>query len=310
MLDTVLRSTVWVQGWGHICAGIILLAVVGPLFSYTPAVISEQPAFVALLFGHLAMALMALARMVMAGNNPEERAKYRLTKGYWWACLFALVCHADYLTIFLFRQFKASTHDPNAADPSRAMEMEVAALRDMFLVPFGVTESAESLTSQFSAILQGGSKDAMNDPNMNILVRTQAAMMTNGGFLYWYQIFEGTNHLQITLGTLVYLLRPAPSKMTDTAVFWLYELGQVLQLVMYGPSYFWAITYMFMAAWFPSTVGMTVVPGMAVKGLATVFCLHHHLGYVVDQAATYQSGTAWGITWANKRDEPKAEKKL
>eukprot|EP01043_Picozoa_sp_COSAG02_P068475 COSAG02_NODE_11387_length_1733_cov_8.089351_2_plen_163_part_00 len=118
----------------------------------------------------------------------------------------------------------------------------------------------------------------------------------NGKLLFWFQIYEGTIHGMIIIGALLHLCK-VRGKWVETAIFWLYEMGMVLELITYGPSYFLTITVMLIGAFFPWSLGITsVIPGPSAQALAVVFCTHHHVGYCLDTWGTFQICQAWGLT--------------
>ncbi len=217
------------------------------------------------------------------GFGPAVQAR-RDTNQYWHSCLWALIQHTDYFIIFMCRNMWSDSN-PENAEPLRAMENEIATLNAMFLRPLGFTQDNLSLTQEFSKIMQDWSSNTGS-----------TTFFDNGKLLFWFQIYEGTIHGMIIVGSLLHLLK-AKGKWVETAIFWLYEMGMVLELITYGPSYFMTITVMLVGAFFPALLGIhSVVPGASAQALAVVFCTHHHVGYCLDTWGTFQICQAWGLT--------------
>ena len=99
----------------------------------------------------------------------------------------------------------------------------------------------------------------------------------NGELLFWFQIYEGIIHGLIIIGSLVHLFG-IQGKIAEKTVFWCYEVGMILELVTYGPAYFWVITIMLVGSFVPAAVGMSFTVGPSVRAMATIFCTHHHVG--------------------------------
>eukprot|EP00416_Gambierdiscus_australes_P026763 CAMPEP_0171081344 /NCGR_PEP_ID=MMETSP0766_2-20121228/16435_1 /TAXON_ID=439317 /ORGANISM="Gambierdiscus australes, Strain CAWD 149" /LENGTH=314 /DNA_ID=CAMNT_0011538639 /DNA_START=51 /DNA_END=995 /DNA_ORIENTATION=+ len=286
----------WMQGWCHLLAAVIL-----PIYYYGEVFKIDTCA--CQFFGHFALTVAACAviRRVGAfcGDNCMQVVARRATSQYWHACLWAVFQHTDYSIIFMFRNFKSSG-SPETASPVRAMENEVPTLNRLFLLPLGFTQDDASLTAEFGRILEEFAG-----------VSGTSVLIANGSLIFWYQLYEGIIHIAITFGALVFLFRKCfrnDSKIPEFFVFWFYEMGMLLELVTYGPSYFWTISAMFLGAFFPSLyIKTALVIGPSVKALATLFCLHHHVGYCLDTWGTYQIMQAWCLTASGPREVVQAE---
>lgn len=290
--STMFADAMWTQAWAHGGAVFAHIVFYGTGLYYGLDTCTYQGV------AHLALAVLTLKWIQAYGTRDPVTGeagvgsavnKQRNTNQYWHACLWALIQHLDYFIIFMCRNM-LSTADPKEARPERAMENEVSTLNELFLEPLGFEQSAANLTAEFGSIISSwcGSTGT-------------GQLFNNGELLFWYQIYEGTIHGLIIVGALVHLFGlTQKNKYTELVVFWCYEVGMILELATYGPSYFWIISVMFVGAWCPSFAGLPIVPGNAVKALATVFATHHHIGYCLDTWGCFQICKAWGLT--PKRD--------
>lgn len=189
-----------------------------------------------------------------------------------------------------------SEPNPDLAKPWRAMENEVASLNRLFLAPLGFSQDSESMTKQFSGIL------------LEACANTGTTSYYSGKGLFWYQMYEGIIHGLIIFGGLVHVLG-FKGRLANLTVWLCYELGMVLELITYGPIYFWVISLMCFGAFFPSALSLTFVPSSAVQFLALGFMTHHHIGYVLDTWGSYQILRVWGCTPGFAEDTKPATKK-
>lgn len=298
-LSRVLMDAGWTQAWCHVLAIIVgVVFFVGEHFDMNTGLYQGV--------SHILLAAATLWWLSTCGTRDVESGAYgtgkevngrRGTRQYWHASLWALIQHTDYFVIFMFRNFLSET-DPTNAKPERAMENEVHTLNVMFLQPLGFQQSSESMVQELGTIMK------------TFASATDSSMFfQNGELLFWFQIYEGIIHFMIIVGSIVHLTG-MQGKTAEAVVFWLYEMGMILELVTYGPAYFWLISVMWIGALWPGLLGIATLPGPSVQMMATIFATHHHVGYCLDTWGCFQITQAWGLTPQYLRNEAPAQKPI
>lgn len=270
----------WTQKWAHILAVLVLpFFFAGIRYSIDGAIYQGV--------AHLFL----LAVCISSTGSGDLNAKRRSSDSYWFAAWWAIWHHFDYFAIFMARNLRSES-DPTRATPWRAMENEVATINRLFLLPLGFKQDSSSLCLEFANIL------------LEFSSSTGTGEWYSGYLIFWYQMYEGIIHGLIILGAIVYV-SGCKGKLADMVVYVGYEWGMVLELVTYGPLYFWVISVMWIGSFYPSLIGLSFVPSTTVQALATGFGTHHHAGYILDTWGTYQIAKVWGA-YRSKRKTKKS----
>ncbi|GMI18555.1 hypothetical protein TrLO_g8936 [Triparma laevis f. longispina] len=188
-----------------------------------------------------------------------------------------------YFLIFANRCIR-SRNNLSKATPNRAIENEVGFLCNVFLTPLGVTTDKESLIEDYGNMVNsvaefegGGFIDW--------------SVMYNGRFFYYYQLFEGITHLFIIMGCITHLMGAhgiwKNSQLREWSTFYFYECGILIEWIVYGPIYFWAITGAFLFS--------LSSPNFLVKAISFLFMMMHHWGYAVDSWSAIIVCRCWAL---------------
>ncbi len=186
--------------------------------------------------------------------SPQKRA-YNVA-GY-----LQFLNHAVYFYLFMIRNVYSSV-DPSDARPERAMEHEIDNLNNVVLRPMGIKEDSFELLQDMNS-------------SMSLFDGT---IIRNGEVLYWYQIGEGTVHAMIILGVILHVFKPT----MRNSIFFFYEIGTVLEVIIYGPLYFWTISALWACVQIPSMCAVTQFKTFGVKFISTMLMSFHHTTYVID----------------------------
>lgn len=204
---------------------------------------------------------------------------------YWWACFFSFVEHLMYFVVFMCRNVFSET-DLSTMTPNRALENEVSTLCTTVLLPMGVDVDVAQLTKDYGDLINSVAQTG--GPGAETF-GYDWSVMYNGQFFYFYQIAEGITHLSICIGALMYMSKYRDN--FDASIFWLYEVGMIVEWIVYGPIYFWALT----GAWIMSFSSTNPT----LKFLSFIFMGMHHLGYIVDSWSCHEVARNWRATWKN-----------
>lgn len=215
--------------------------------------------------------IMLLCMPFLSISTRKDSVKFNAKNRYYSiSAFFNLLQHTMYFYLFIQRSYNVQTL-PENSPPERALIMEVDTLRNLL--------SLQDNTEEMVIDMRESLKVFDNTP------------FQDGAVLFWYQIFEGTVHAMIILGTLMHFIKPSQRLF----VFFMYEVGTILELVIYGPSYFWVISTMWFNVWFGSLPLRT----RGIYILSTFFTINHHTTYVID---------TWGCInivkiWRNPKTE-------
>ena len=214
----------------HLAA--ILIGVLFYDVGVLPASITDSiPAFsiTGQVLAHIFIALVCLPyrqNSVEYDNNASAQKRAYNVAGW-----LQFLNHALYFYLFMLRNVYSAV-DPRDARPERAMEHEIDNLNNALLRPLGITEDSSELLQDMNS-------------SMSLFDGT---IIRNGEILYWYQIGEGTVHAMIIVGVLLHAFKPT----MRNSIFFFYEIGTVLEVVIYGPLYFWTISTLWACAQIPS----------------------------------------------------------
>jgi len=229
--------------------------IVGSLFySQTLAILFNIPHWNlwGQVLAHLFVVILCTPFLSVATR--KDSVKYNAKNKYYSYSAFAnLLQHTMYFYLFIQRSYHVQTL-PENSPPERALMMEVDTLRNLL----GLQDSTEGMVSDMRESLKVFDSTPFQD----------------GAVLFWYQIFEGTVHAMIILGTLLHFIKPNQRLF----VWFMFEVGTMLELVIYGPSYFWVISTMWFNVWFGSLPLQTT----GIYVLSTFFMLNHHTTYIID----------------------------
>jgi len=229
---------------------------------------------------------------------PHEDVEARQTKKYMNAAIVACLEHIVYFLIFVSRQMHASAK-AEELNMRRPLEQEFEMLVNSYVKPVWENVTVQELLDPYVA----SQKTAIDAVSEIVLTHN-----SYGSEFWWYQYFEGINHLIIVLGSVVVIFpgffaklfcvkgTPLKSRFLSSLVYWLYEYGMIAELIVYGPQYFWMLTNNFYVMAFNSPIegGLSSDAGKAGFAAAFFVCLMHHTGYWVDTYSSWEVARAWG----------------